>query len=278
MSLVSSLIVIGSWWIAAIAGWSLATAAPPLRVCSVAESLPYSTIDHQGLDDRVAAIVAAELGRPVEHVTQPRRRAFALDAQDNAACDLIMGVPERAGRLLTTAPYYRSSYVFVTRRTLQPPVRSFDDPRLREMRIGIQLVGDEGGSAPPVRALAARGLSNQVRGFPVLSNANGAGAQRAIVDAVAAGTVDTAAVWGPIAGYFAATSAVPLAVAAIDPGPRDTQPFWFGIAIGVRSDQRALRDRVNGVLQRRSRDIARIVRAFHVPGVSPGAVAVRGVR
>jgi mxaJ protein len=250
--------------------------APPLRVCSGGDSLPYSTPQHDGLDDRVAAIVAADLGRAIEFVAPARRSVFVRAAGERRACDLVMGVPEGTRDLLTTTAYYRSSYVFVSRRAVQPPLTSFDDPRLRGMRIGIQLVGDEGGAAPTTRALARRQLSGQVRGFPVLGNAARPDAQGAIVQAVATGAVDAAAVWGPIGGYFAALSRPPLQVSLIEPGPLDGTTYAFAIAIGVQPSQRGLRDRVNAALARHSAGIDRVIRAFHVPQARRRGAAAAG--
>jgi ABC-type amino acid transport substrate-binding protein len=101
-------------------------------------------------------------------------------------------------------------------------------------------------------------------------------AQRAIVDGVAAGDIDVAAVWGPIGGYFAASAKTPLTVTPIERGARDRGPFAFGIAIGVQRDQEALRDRINAILARRATDLARIVRTFHIPAPQRAATPAKG--
>lgn len=60
------------------------------------------------------------------------------------SCDVVLGVPAGFERTLTSAPYYRSSYVFAAREGRGPAIRSLDDPALRTLRIGVQLVGDDG--------------------------------------------------------------------------------------------------------------------------------------
>src|SRR5688500_9815124 len=100
-----------------------------------------------------------------------------------------------------TAPYYRSSYVFVTRADRKLDLRSLDDARLKELKIGVQLVGDDGANTPPVHALARRGIIDNVVGFSVV-RADGS-APGDIVEAVAAGELDVALAWGPTAGPFA---------------------------------------------------------------------------
>ena len=49
--------------------------------------------------------------------------------------------------VLTTAPYYRSSYVFAVPKGSGKPIESFNDPRLRRLKIGVQVIGEQ--YAPP---------------------------------------------------------------------------------------------------------------------------------
>ena len=69
--------------------------------------------------------------------------------------------------------------------------------------IGVQLIGDEGMNTPPAHALTERGIVGSVRGFMVYGDYRNDHPISEIVHAVATGEVDVAAVWGPVAGYFA---------------------------------------------------------------------------
>ena len=60
--------------------------------------------------------------------------------------------------------------MFVTRKSRNLEVTSFDDPNLRNFRIGVQTVADD--YTPPGHALARRGLMGNAVGF------NGQGARR----------------------------------------------------------------------------------------------------
>src|SRR5256885_660951 len=86
------------------------------------------------------------------------------------------------------------------------PAAVTHDPRLRRWRVGIQITGEDYENPPPAQALAMRHLADNVRGFTVYGDYSRRDPQRAIVDAVADGRIDTAAVWGPLAGYFASRS------------------------------------------------------------------------
>jgi mxaJ protein len=167
----------------------------------------------------------------------------------------------------TTAPYYRSTYVFVSRRARKLRVRSFDDPVLRHLRIGVQLVGDDGANAPPAHALSRRGLVDRLVGFPVYGDYRTNSPPSAIVSAVARGEIDIAAVWGPLAGYFAALQAVPLDLTPVQPRMDGSIPQTFSISIAVRRGDTMRRQRLERFLRERHDDIDRVLTAYHVPVV-----------
>jgi mxaJ protein len=236
-----------------------------LRVCADPNNLPFSDAHGAGFEDRLALLLARELGRELVMVWQPQRRGFTRLTLDADRCDAWMGVPASFDRVLTTRPYYRSSYVFVSRTGLSPP-RSFDDPRLQRLRVGIQITGEDYENPPPAQALASRGLGSQVRGFTVYGDYSRPSPHRAVVDAVAQGEVDVAAVWGPVGGYFAARHAPRLAVTPIHPSvDRSGVPMTFAIAVGVRRNDLALREVIDAALARRARDIDALLRQFSVP-------------
>jgi len=126
MSLASSVAV----WLAALVSVAAARPAPPLRVCADPNNMPFSDVHRDGFENRIAALVARDLGRPLAYVWAPQRRGFVRNTLDAGRCDLIVGVPAGFGRLRTTQAYYRSSYVFVSRHDRHLRLASFDDPRL----------------------------------------------------------------------------------------------------------------------------------------------------
>src|SRR3954452_809938 len=89
--------------------------AAPLRICADPDNLPFSNRAGQGFDNRIAVVVAHELGRQPEFVWARSRRGFLREQFNKGACDLLMGVPQGMRAVATSQPYYRSSYVFVTR-------------------------------------------------------------------------------------------------------------------------------------------------------------------
>ncbi|HEV7412628.1 MAG TPA: quinoprotein dehydrogenase-associated putative ABC transporter substrate-binding protein [Casimicrobiaceae bacterium] len=233
-----------------------------LRVCADPDNLPLSHADGSGFENRVARLVADELRAELRYAWLPLRRGFVRKTMDAGLCDVFIGVPKDFERVLTTRPYYRSSYVFVD----GPGARGvdhFDDRRLKSLRIGVQLVGNDLAATPPGLALAMNGNVENVRGFTVYGD--GPAAQR-MVAALANHKLDAAVVWGPQAGYFAKRSTTPLDLRIARPPVRYAGvPFEFDIAMGVRRGDTALRDDLDAVIDRRRADIDAILAAYSVP-------------
>jgi mxaJ protein len=239
-----------------------------LRVCSDPNNLPFSNQRGEGFENRIAELIARDLGATVEYTWWAQRRGFLRNTLQAGACDVIMGVPATMNRVLRTAPYYRSSYVFVMRRGGGPDVRSFDDPALRRVRVGVQLIGDDGANTPPAHALARRGIRRNIRGYTVYGDYATNSPPARIIDAVARGDVDVAVAWGPMAGYWARRSPVPLRLLPVEPqSDSPFLPFVFDIALGVRRSDSTLRASLDSVLMHRHAEIGRILDAYGIPRV-----------
>jgi mxaJ protein len=243
--------------------------SPPLRVCSDPNNLPFSNRRGEGFENAIAERLARDLGTTVQYTWWPQRRGFLRRTLDAGTCDVVLGLPAGTGPAATTVPYYHSTYVFVTRRARRLHVRSFDDPALRTLRIGVQLVGDDGMNSPPAHALSARGIVANLVGYSVYGDYRTDSPPSAIVTAVARGEVDVAAVWGPLAGYYARDSAEPLDLTPVAPRQEGVLPQAFGIAMAVRRTDAARVPRLNQFIRERRREIASILATYHVPVVQP---------
>jgi mxaJ protein len=253
---------------AAFLGHARMTGRRVLRVCSDPNNLPFSNERGEGFENRIAALVARDLGADLQYTWWAQRRGFVRSTMGAGACDVLIGAPASYEQVLATAPYYRSSYVFLTRRDRGLHVRSFDDPRLRRLRVGVQMIGDDYANTPPAHALARRGIVQNVAGYMVYGDYARPSPPARIVDAVADGEVDVAVVWGPLAGYFARRSVVPLEIVPVAPAfDPPALPLTFAIAMGVRHGDVGLRARLDDVLRRRRREIDAILSGYGVPRV-----------
>jgi mxaJ protein len=234
--------------------------ARDLVVCADPDNLPFSQQDGSGFENRIAALVAEDLRARLVYHWLPLRRGVVRKTLAARLCDVLMGVPADPAGLATTIPYYRSSYVLVTRMDWGAPVASFDDARIRASRIGVPLIGADGAAAPPASVLARRGILDNVRGFPVY------GAQpvsQRMLDALATRRLDIAVGWGPAMGYYARRAKVPIDLALAQ--DETSAPESFSIAIAVRDDEPGLRDELNAALDRERPRIDAVLAEYGVP-------------
>jgi mxaJ protein len=250
----------------------LAFAAPAegrvLKVCADPNNLPFSDAKEEGFENRIVRIVAKELDADVEYVWHAQRRGNVRETLNAGECDLIPGVASSLEMLATTRPYYRSTYVAVVRDGPLDDLKTFDDPRLGKLRIGVQLIGDDGSNTPPAHALTMRGMIANIRGYTIYGDYDSPAPQSPIVDAVARGDVDIAFVWGPTAGYFARREPVKLTLAPVPLSDGPALPMVYDISMGVRRDDLALRRELDSALAKRAADIRAVLNEFGVPVVA----------
>src|SRR4029079_9156856 len=130
----------------------------------------FSNEKQEGFENKLAEMVAKDLGRELEYTWFAQRRGFFRMTLKSQQCDVVMGVPVSSERALTTDPYYRSTYVFVTRKDRNLHISSINDPRLKQLKVGVQITGNDYNNSPPAEALAKRGAVKNVVGYTVYGN------------------------------------------------------------------------------------------------------------
>jgi mxaJ protein len=248
---------------------ALAAAQQPqreLRVCADPNNLPFSNAAGEGFENKLVELIAKDLGAKVSYSWWAQRRGNVRETLNEGACDLIPGIGSSLEMLGTSRPYYRSTYVAVTRADRSLDIASFDDPRLKDLAIGVQLIGDDGSNTPPAHSLARRGIVENVRGYMIYGDYSQPAPQQEIMKAVAAGELDVAFVWGPVAGYFAARQDVPLRIVPVTPAFDGPQlPMIYDVSMGVRKADLPLRREVEDVLSRRSGEVRKLLESYGVP-------------
>ena len=266
--------------LACMLGLACPAAAEPngeLRICADPNNLPFSNSAEAGFENKLAAMVAENLGRQVSYTWWAQRRGFIRNTLKASKCDVVMGVPAGYDTVETTKPYYRTTYVFVTRQDQHLDLASLTDPRLHQLTIGVHLIGDDGNNPPPAQALGQQGIVDNVRGYSIYGDYRQADPPARLIEAVEHGDIDVAAAWGPLGGYFAKHSAVPLTVTPVRDGEQFApQQFQFAISMGVRKGDHALRDQLNAFIDGHRSEIASLLRSYGVPLVELPVTASGG--
>jgi quinoprotein dehydrogenase-associated probable ABC transporter substrate-binding protein len=242
-----------------------------LRVCEDPNNLPFSNRAGEGFENKIAELLARELGWKLEYTWFPQRMGFirnTLRARDPMSnrykCDLVMGVPVGFELAATTRAYYRSTYalVYVKGNGLDEVTTPEALTRLPAARLGSLKFGVVA-QTPPVDWLLARQLFKQAVSYDTQPADPERYPGEMIEKDLVAGHIDVAFAWGPIAGYFAKHSARPLAVV---PFPRDPQvQFDFPIAMGVRFGEKEWKERLEQLLVAKRAAVQAILADYGVP-------------
>jgi mxaJ protein len=259
--------------IASLAMMTAPVFARELRVCADPNNLPYSNQAREGFENKIVELIAQDIGSTVSYTWWAQRRGNVRNTLKAGLCDVIPGVASELDMVQTTKPYYRSSYMFVVRRDRHLDIHSLDDPRLKHMMIGVQMVGDDFANTPPAHALTRRGIVDNVRGFMLYGNYGKQTPTRDIVDAVIRREIDLAIVWGPQAGYFGRQQSRVLNFSSVEPAFDGPLPMRFDISMGLRKGDRELLRVLNEELARNASEIRTVLQRYGVPNIEDARVA-----
>lgn len=235
-----------------------------MRVCAPPHDSPVSSREDGGINPEIAQVLADELDANVTFEWTRLSDQHIRDTLMAGDCDVVFGVGEGAGGVLSTIPYARLPYVFVTRADSGIEVASLQDPLLRELRIGTYPSGI------PSIALDSQGIQDNVTEYAPVDTPGGGGLDRdrPILNAVIDGDVDVGIVFAPDAARRAAEEDVELRIEPVTPevvpGPTLIQMSrtW---TIGVRPGDEAFRDRLNDALTERWDEVRAVIAGHGVP-------------
>ena len=235
-----------------------------IRVCADPDNMPSSNDKLEGYENKLATLISQELKAKLEYVWYPTRRGY-FRILNGMYCDLAMEVPAGLDMAGTTKPYFRSGYVFVTRKgSGLEDIKNLADPRLKKLKIGVNIYTSDAENSPPAMALSHYGVVGNLTGYSTFFDENNR--PEDIINAVAKKDVDLAIAWGPLAGYYAKQTTVPLVLTALPAQDSLSEfPFQYNIGIAVRRKDKEFRDSLEAVLARRQPDVQAILKEYAVP-------------
>lgn len=241
------------------------------RVCADPNNLPFSHKNLQGFENKLAGLWSERLGLQLEYTWFPQRMGFVRNTlrskneRNEYKCDVVMGVAEGYDQLMTTKPYYRSTYalVYVKGRGLDEvqsgeDFLNLDDERKAGLRIGAF------DKTPGPAWLSRHGMLEQMAPYQAMSGDPDYYPGKILEQALVEGAVDAAIVWGPIAGYFAQQAEkVEMVVIPLqsEPGVK----FDFAISAGVRRGENDAKDRLERLMDETSGEIQALLESYNVP-------------
>ena len=247
--------------------------AAVLRVCADPGNMPLSNSQAEGYENKIAQAIARDLKRRVEFTFFPQRMGFVrntLKQRDETTqqfkCDLIIGVPKGFELTATTRPYMRSTYalIFQSREEfahLQAPEDLLKLPpaRLHALRIGVF------GRSPGADWLLRHDLLDHAVFYAPQSGDPAESPAGVIERDLAAGKIDMAIAWGPIAGFLAVRHAQSPAWRALPFKPDSTIKFDYEISMGVRFGEKEWKDTLDQWISAHEREVQAILASYRVP-------------
>ena len=227
-------------------------------VCADPSNPPFSTETGEGFENKIAELLAKELGVPVRYTWYPDTMGFIRNTLRARKCDLVMGTTMANELLQNTNPYYRSAYSLVYRTDSNLSISSISDPALKTLKIGAVA------ATPPINLLAKNGLLKQLRPYHLLVDTRFDDPGRDLVHDVATGALDVGIVWGPIAGYHAKQEDTPLTIMPLNSeagGPH----LDYRITMGVRPNEPEWKREINRLIRKHQPEINRILLDYGVP-------------
>jgi quinoprotein dehydrogenase-associated probable ABC transporter substrate-binding protein len=229
-----------------------------LRVCADPHNLPFSNEAGEGFENKIAELLAEELGVPLAYTWYPQSIGFVRNTLGARACDVVMGITSTSELLQNTNPYYHSSYALVQRADAKTKADTLSDPRLADLRIGAVA------RTPPVDILAQRGLLKNVTPYALVVDTRFDSPGRQMVEDVAAGKIDVGVLWGPIAGYWAKQQSVPVEVVPLT-GENIGARMDFRITMGLRRNEPEWKRVLNDFIGGHEAEIQAILLDYGVP-------------
>ena len=229
-----------------------------LRVCADPHNLPFSNEAGEGFENRIAEMLAEDLGVELTYTWYPQSVGFVRNTLGARVCDVVMGIVTTSELMQNTNPYYRSSYALVQRGDAEAKVASLTDPQLADLRIGAVA------RTPPIDVLAQQGLLKNLRPYQLMVDTRFDSPGRQMVEDVAAGEIEVGVLWGPIAGYWAKQQSVPIEVVPIT-GEKVGARLDFRITMGLRRNEPEWKRVLNDFIAAHETEIQEILLDYGVP-------------
>jgi len=231
-----------------------------LRVCADPDNMPFSNEKGEGFENKLATLIADELGDRLAYSWFSESTGYVPNTMGSDACDLVMGYAQGTGLIDDTNPYYYTSYVLIYRQGDQSlaGVERLSGPRLKGKKIGLFA------RTPPASLIAMYGLAGNAKPFEVNADESLSKAAQKMLAEIGSGKLDVGILWGPVGGYYAEQSPVPLKLVPLakeSAGPSTVYP----ITMGVRPNEPQWKHTINKVLAENQAGIYAILEGYNVP-------------
>lgn len=243
-----------------------AMAAEALNVCAGKTDMPFSNDRKEGFENKIADMLAKAMGAQVNFYWWSNPLTLAKEMNEGK-CDVLIGTDPNDPRVLTTKPYYRSSYVFITRQDREIDIQSWDHPYLKEKNFRIGVLPDSPGKNMLLQINRFDDMFDyftEIQNFQSTRNRYIRVEPSRLVDDVVSKHLHAAMLWAPEAARYVRTSSTPLKMVMIDDTAKKANgekiPMQYNVVMGVVKSKPELRDALNQIIDTHQADIASILK------------------
>lgn len=230
-----------------------------LRVCADPANMPFTDEEGQGFENKIAELMAQKLDLPLDYTWFPQATGFYRMTLGTKRCDVVMGYVAGGDPVLNTNAYYRSAWVLITKKDGDlADVDTLEDPRLKGRRIGV-IAG-----SPPGDFLMRNGLMAMARPYALMVDRRYESPAETMIADIDSGAVDAGILWGPIGGYYAKKSGIPLNVIPLVKEKGDPS-LVYRITFGIRPGELNWKHQLNQFITDEQGAINRILLDYGVP-------------
>lgn len=239
-----------------------------LRVCADPANLPFSNKEQKGFENKIAELIAGELGVPVRYTWFPQSIGFIRQTLDKKKCDIIIGYVSAHELVLNSNPYYKTSYVLIHRKGEFKEFKNLNDPRLKDKKIGV-IAG-----TPPVTILALNDMLDNIKSYHRMVDRRYFSPAEQMIDEIAKGELDVGLLWGPIGGYFAKKASQPLTVAPLVNETKGGR-MAYRITFAVRRGEKVWKRQLNRIIRRKQDEIHKILLDYGIPLIDENGALIK---
>lgn len=234
-----------------------------LRVCADPNNLPYSNDKGEGFENKIAALLGAELGLPIHYTWFPQSVGFLRRTLKLKRCDLVIGISTTSELVQNTNPYYHSVYAMVFRTDSGIVPEGLNLDKIKDKNFGVIA------RTPPASLLAKNGLMRQVKPYSLVVDTRHFKPVREAIQDVLDGVTDVAMVWGPLAGYYTQQFNQDASTPSLSMVPMlnedKTIRLDFTISMAVRQREKAWKHTIDQALAKLQKEIDEVLISYGVP-------------
>ncbi len=239
-----------------------------LRVCADPANLPFSNKEEKGFENKIAELIAGELGVKVRYTWFPQSIGFIRQTLDKKKCDIIIGYVSAHELVLNSNPYYKTSYVLIHRKGELKGFKNLNDPRLKDKKIGV-IAG-----TPPVTILALNDMLDNIKSYHRMVDRRYFSPAEQMIDEIAKGELDVGLLWGPIGGYFAKKASKPLTIAPLVNETKGGR-MAYRITFAVRRGEKVWKRQLNRIIRRKQDEINKILLDYGIPLIDESGALIK---